>query len=121
MDNFDFDNLLNGFSEMLKEFDKALDKCMEQGFSDSVSTPIGQFYIETAPFPDFMSNIEPHKWVTVVGVEKNNKAYGPSGVEFYDDRESAMKGHDEWRHLIIDTPPCVLKDVNTGKLTYIPA
>ncbi len=119
--NFDFEGFIDSLAEFIAVFDQSIDESLNKGFADSISTPIGQFFVETAPFPDFMKVVfGGHNWGTVVGVDKDDKTYGPVGVEFYDDEESAMQGHNEWRRLIMDTPPCILKDGVTGKVTYIP-
>ena len=114
------ENFLKILEQML-EYMKELDELVKEVISDRISTPIGQYNIQTGPSPSrtVEAGISP-PWVTVVAVEtKDGHTYGPVGVEGYQDKSEAIYGHDQWRHLVMDAAPMMLKDIVTGEVVAI--
>lgn len=110
------ESLMELLAQMAKDFEK-IEKAAKQVISDRISSPVGAYDIQTGPHP---FGPTAGQWVTVMAVTtKDGKHYGPVGVEIFDDEESAMKGHDSWRRIVMDSPPLVLKDAITEKVTVI--
>lgn len=114
MENNEFDALLG----MLEMLDKIINMDSSKIISDRISTPIGYYCIQTGPHL-FVDN--PDAYITVIGVESYDGKYKtePCGVETFESREDAIKGHDYWRRACMDNPMRVLKDATTGKIITV--
>lgn len=101
--------------EHLLEGMKAINAAAKRVISDRLSTPIGHYNIQTGPNP-----FSDGEWVTVLAVETDSgKTFGPVGAQEYPSEQEAKTGHYEWRKLICECPPMILKDAKTGEVTLV--
>lgn len=120
-DGINFDEMFqdNGnFEDFMKSMKEAIEKIEEASRStiyDSISTSLGNYVIITGPNPAGGGHL------TLITVERNDKKIaGPVEVQNYETREESKQGHIEWRKMIIDNPPIILKDIDNGEITQIP-
>lgn len=106
----------DSIEEMLNSLHSLLEKIHDTPViaSDSVSTPIGQYFIETAEDCLFGG------FCTVIAVEKKNgEKFGPVCVSGYKTLEEAEKEHRAWRNSVIEFPPAILRDIREGDIIII--
>ncbi|MDE7089077.1 MAG: hypothetical protein K2O54_03065 [Prevotella sp.] len=119
MEDFDFENMNIG--EMLEKLAEAAARMKDiskKVVADRISTPLGWYHIQTGPH--IMSD-NPDAYVTVLAVESFDHEHEtkPCGVELYDSREEAMRGHDYWRRACMDNPMRIMKDAVTGEVITV--
>lgn len=112
----DFEEFMNGLNKVMGMMEK-INKAAEESVFDSLSTPIAQFELVTGEDPmegGYMTlcHIAPRR-----GEEEKEKKV--ACVSAYDTLEEAMKGHNEWRRMIITNPPALIKDVRRNEIIYV--
>lgn len=120
-DGINFDEIFQGnenFEDFMKSMKEAVEKIEAASHStihDSISTDLGNYVIITGPDPISGGHL------TIIAVERNDEKIADSvEVQNYETREESKQGHIEWRKMIIDNPPMILKDINNGKIIKIP-
>lgn len=107
------DDFLNDIIKGLTEICEAAKKVV----ADRISSPFGYYDIQTGPLP---SIVEEGGWMTVIGVTTTDgTCYGPVSVQRYPNEEEAKEGHNTWRHNVMDSPPLILKDTFSQKITTL--
>lgn len=114
MENFEeFGEMMEGLEKFLGIMEK-INKAAEESVFDSISTPIAQFELVTGEDPvvgGYMTLCH----IPIKDAEEKKIAC----ISTYDTFEEAMEGHREWRSIIIDNPPAILKDVKKDTIIYI--
>lgn len=102
------DKMLSGVASALERMAKA----MEEATEDSLSSPIGNYYIHTSPDPISGG------YGTWLGLERKSdkKRVGPYKIQSYATKAESEEGHNEWRKMIIETPPLIIKDIEHEKV-----
>ncbi len=116
----DMDMDLDGMLEGLKDFLNKMKDVDSKIISDRISYVQRDRWYHIQTGPHILSD-NPNAYLTVIAVEsfdQKNKSE-PCGVEIYDSREEAIKGHDYWRRTMMDNPPNIFKDQCTGKIITI--
>lgn len=106
----------NSEEEAIDSFFDLIDKIYNVDvIMDSISTPIGQYIIETSEDPVHGG------FSTILTVEssKNSRVFGPVCVSEYKTLEEAESEHRNWRSTIIETPPIIFRDIRKGSIIII--
>lgn len=107
-----------GSEDLAKIFDlimEHLERVDKVRVYDRISTPIGNYMIETEPVI-FTSN----DYVTKISVStKTNKLFGPIPVAIVHSEEESLKEHYDWRTLILECSPTVIKNYLSDEIITI--